>query len=171
VIDADKLAHRCLRQGSPVYKRIAAAFGPGILRNSGSIDRAKLACIVFNDKRSLLKLNRMCHPAVIREIKKKIASAKQDLVVLDAALLIEAGLGSIVDKLAVVRVTRARQLERIRRKYPAAKTSEMLKRIKCQLSQEKKVRLADFIIDNNGNIAKTRKQVHAIRRLLWRNWR
>lgn len=168
VIDADKIAHSLARPGSEIYKRIIDIFGRGILKDSGMIDRAKLARIVFGNKRLLKRLNKAVHPAVIRIIKKKIDSTTGKVIVLDAPLLMEAGLEGVADKLIVVTVTPKKQIERARRRTGLGRL-DILKRINAQIPLSRKVRLADFIIDNNGTVKETRKQVLQLRRLLWRS--
>ncbi len=168
IIDADKLAHGCITPGSPAYEKIIHSFGSGILKKKRIIDRKKLAGIVFNNINLLIRLNNIIHPQVIRIIKAKINSSKSRVIVLDAPLLIEAGLEKLVDKLVVVKINRDEQVKRIRNKMSLAK-SDILKRIKSQVPLSQKLRLADFIIDNNGTIQETRKQVEQIRRLLWKN--
>lgn len=168
IIDADKLAHGCIAPGSPAYEKIIHAFGNGILDKDGRIDRKKLSDIVFNDINLLIKLNSIIHPQVIRIIKAKINSSKSKVIVLDAPLLLEAGLKGLVDKLLVVKITRARQLKRIQNKTSLSK-QDILKRIKSQIPLPQKVRLADFVIDNSATLSETMKQVEQIRRLLWKN--
>jgi dephospho-CoA kinase len=91
VIDADKLAHDALKKSSGTYRKIKAAFGQYALDKSGNIDRKKLARAVFSDEKLLKKLNAIIHPGVIRAIKANIRnSQKNEVVVLDAPLLIEA---------------------------------------------------------------------------------
>ncbi len=187
IIDADKLAHRYISLESSAYKKIIDIFGKGILKKNRIIDRGKLARIAFNNKNLLLRLNNIIHPQVIRIIKSKIKLSRSKVVVLDAPLLLEAGLKKIVDKLIVVKITRVKQIKRIKnkprtffdgkvlRKYKKVrgKTSpskaDILKRIKYQIPLQRKIRLADFVIDNSGSIQKTKKQVERIRRLLWKN--
>jgi dephospho-CoA kinase len=149
VIDADRIAHQLLRPGTGIYRRIIRSFGQGVLA------RAKL----------LRKLNRMVHPAVIASIRKIIAKSKKTIFVLDAPLLIEAGLKKEVDILIVVKSARKEQIERLLKKGICNK-AQVLKRIKSQMALSKKMRLADFIIDNNGSIDTTRMQVKRIYRAL-----
>jgi len=167
LIDADKLAHDSFRIGSPVYKQVVAYFGEGILKSDKRIDRAKLAAIAFVNKTVLIKLNNIVHKAVIAEIKQLIKDSGKKLVILDAALLIEAGLRKMVDKLVVVKASRQQQILRSQRRLGLSKV-EVSQRMKYQISQGAKLRLADFIIDNSGLISKTRKQVFEIRRALAR---
>lgn len=168
IIDADKLAHSLLNPGTDTYRRIIASFGKGILKDNKRIDRRKLAGIIFDDKRLLKRLNRIVHPAVIRIIKGRIRGSRAKVIILDAPLLIEAGLRGMVDKLIVVRTSRDKQIKRIQKKTSLRK-SDILKRIGYQIPLREKARLADFIIDNSGTLTETRKQVKEIRRVLWKN--
>ncbi|MFA4889009.1 MAG: dephospho-CoA kinase [Candidatus Omnitrophota bacterium] len=168
VIDADKLAHRCLKPETKTYKKIIRLFGKSILKQNKTINRSKLAGVVFNNKKLLGALNNIIHPQVIREIKSKINSARKRIIVLDAPLLIEAGLKKIVDKLIVVTISRQKQVQRLKGRG-FLKKIDILKRAKLQMPLNKKVRLADFIIDNNGVFSETRKQASRIRRILWKS--
>ncbi|MFH1414159.1 MAG: dephospho-CoA kinase [Candidatus Omnitrophota bacterium] len=168
IIDADKIAHSVIKRGSRAYKRICLVFGNGILRKNKEIDRRRLAEVAFRNKKSIKELNSIVHPEVIRIIKRKIKAINSGIVVLDAPLLIEAGLKKLVDRLIVVKITKGVQIRRIQSKTHLSK-DKILKRIKYQISLSKKVGLADFIIDNSGSLVKTKKQVeNLIRRLLWK---
>lgn len=168
VIDADEIAHRIIQPGSQIYKKIISVFGENILKNNKAIDRDKLARIVFHNKNLLKKINRIMHPEIIRMIKQRIKISKSKLIILDAPLLIEAGLKNLVDKLIVVKADKRQQIERLIHKS-SLKKPEILKRIKAQIPLRYKVRLADFVIDNSGIIKDTKRQAEQIRRLLWRN--
>ncbi|MDD5409042.1 MAG: dephospho-CoA kinase [Candidatus Omnitrophica bacterium] len=167
IIDADRLAHKSFSTGSAVYKKIVASFGRGILKHDKRIDRAKLGKIVFADKAALARLNSIVHREVIAEIKRCIKDSKKKIIILDAALIIESGLRRMVDKLVVVTARRQQQILRSQKRLALSK-NEIARRIKYQISQNAKLRLADFIIDNSGQISKTRKQVSEIRRALAR---
>jgi dephospho-CoA kinase len=166
VIDADKIAHQVLGRRSRVYRRIIRAFGRGILGGSGNIDRKKLAEIVFSDSRSLQKLNAITHPEIIRLIKKKLSSVKRGVVVLDAPLLLEAGLRNSADLLVVVKASQNTQVRRLQKEQFSKK--DVLRRIKQQIPLKEKILTADFIIDNNGTLHETKKQVEELRRFLWK---
>jgi len=167
IIDADRIAHSLIKPQALVYKKIVHTFGRGILNQDKSINRHKLGRLVFNNKDLLKKINKITHPEIIRMIKGKIKAAPAGIIVLDAPLLIEKGLEKIVDKLIVVTISRDKQIERIRGKTGLGK-GDILKRIKAQVPLGRKVRLADFIIDNNGTRKETKEQVEEIRRLLWK---
>ncbi|MFA5096317.1 MAG: dephospho-CoA kinase [Candidatus Omnitrophota bacterium] len=161
VIDADRIAHGCISRGKRAYRRIVSVFGEGVLAKNREIDRVKLGKAVFGDKGLLKKLNRIVHPEVIRVIKKEVAAQKKGVIVLDAPLLLEAGLGKGMDKLVVVTIDRKRQVRRLLKKT-SLKKAEILKRIKSQIPLTAKARLADFIIDNNGTRKETENQVKNI---------
>lgn len=168
VIDADKLAHSLIKPQGKIYKRIVKTFGKSILKQNMTIDRQKLATIVFDNKNLLKRLNKIIHPETIRIIKKNIKSLKSEVIVLDVPLLIEAGLKKIVDKLIVVKTTQDKQIQRIQNRTSLS-TQDILKRIKSQIPLRLKRHLADFVIDNSGTIKETKKQTEKIRRLVWKN--
>jgi len=161
IIDADKIAHRIIKPGNRIYERIVKTFGKYILKDGRTIDRHKLSRIVFNNKNALKKLNSIMHPEIIRIIRRQIKTTRSRVVALDAPLLIEAGLENIVDRLIVVKVNRKKQIERLLDKTSLSRTS-ILKRIHRQVPLSKKVRLADFVIDNSGTLGETKRQVENI---------
>jgi dephospho-CoA kinase len=165
LIDADEIAHKIIRPGTIAWKKAIASFGRCILLPQGIIDRKKLGSIVFKDKSSLDKLCRIIHPIVIEEIEKKVNQIKIDtpdsLVVIDAPLLIEAGL---VDRIGVLIVVKANRETQIKRSINRTRLSrnQILQRIRMQMSLKDKEEKADYIIDNNGTLAQTKKRVKKI---------
>jgi dephospho-CoA kinase len=168
LIDADKLAHGLFSTGSNVYKKLKRYFGPKIFKKNNCLAREKLAKIVFADKTALVKLNRIVHPELIRRIKRCIRNTDKKIIILDAALIVEAGLTKLVDKLVVVTARRQQQILRSQKSLGLAKKQVIL-RMQSQISQKAKSHFADFIIDNSGQLSKTQKQVVKIRRLLWKS--
>ena len=168
LIDADKLARGLFSIGSCVYKKIRKYFGQKILKNNNGVDREKLAKIVFANQAALTKLNSIMHPELIWQIKRRIRRTKKRIIILDAALIIEAGLIKMVDKLVVVTAKRQQQILRSQKSLGLAKKQVIL-RMKSQISQKAKSRFADFIIDNSSQVSKTQKQVSKIRRQLWKS--
>jgi len=161
VIDADKLAHKHLLSQTRTYKRIVDSFGESIIGLRGQIDRRKLAKLVFHDKGMLSKLNSIIHPQVVRDIRLKAGESRKRLVILDAPLLLEAGLRRMVDDLIVVVVSKEELIRRLIKKT-GLRRAEILRRLRSQIPLRLKKRMADFIIDNNGTIQETRKQVKSI---------
>jgi dephospho-CoA kinase len=162
VIDADALAHSALKKGSGSCKRVIAAFGRAVLDAKGFISRNALAGIVFDNKKSLAKLNRIIHPEVIKKIRKRVRSAaNNEVLIIDAPLLCEAGLSSLVDILIVVSASGKNQIERCMKRF-AIKEEDVRKRIACQIPLKEKIRMADYVIHNDGARKETEKQVKKI---------
>ncbi len=168
VLDADRIAHAALKKGAIEHRMIVSAFGESILDESGNIDRKKMGGLVFNEKRALKKLEAIVHPGVIKHIKEAIKKARKiDVIVIDAPLLIEAGLERLVDKLVVVKASQKIQVARCIRKY-RTKKEECLKRINSQIPLNKKIKMADFVINNDGTRKGTKEQIMEIWRKVWR---
>ncbi|RKY32959.1 MAG: dephospho-CoA kinase [Candidatus Omnitrophota bacterium] len=161
VIDADQIAHGIIKPGKKIYLKLVETFGKKILGRNKNIDRKKLARAAFRNKNSLRKLNLIMHPEIIQAIKEGIKKSPRKAVVVDAPLLIEAGLRGLVDKIIVVRAERETQLKRLLGKRRLTK-KDIARRIKVQMPLEKKFCFADFIIDNSGSREKTRRQVAGI---------
>jgi dephospho-CoA kinase len=170
IIDADRIAHRCLQPGTSTYKQIRRQFGERVIAPDKQIDRQALAQVVFNSKSLLKKLDSIVHPPVIRAMKKEIRNKKDGVIVLDAPLLLEVGLAGLVDAMVVVRMRQPEQISRVENKT-GMQRADILKRIKSQIPLSVKLRLADFVIDNNGTLKDARKQVMLIWRSLWKNWK
>lgn len=158
IIDADRIARQLTRPKLKIYKKIIDTFGRDILKKDKTVDRNKLAHIVFENKNLLKRLNRILHPEIISIIEERIRSSRTKIIVLDAPLLIEAGMAGLVDKLVVVKITRKKQIKRIQGKASLSK-KEILERIKSQIPLQVKVALADFVIDNSGTVNNTEIQV------------
>jgi dephospho-CoA kinase len=159
VIDADHIARQVVLPGTPAWCKIRDHFGPGVLHPDGQLDRQALADIVFADKSKLALLNEITHPAIFARIADRLeAHHGQDVVVvLDAALLIEAGLAEGVDVVVVVHSPREIQVERLAAKGVGA--TDARNRIASQLEPEKRLARADIVIDNSGSLEDLRRQV------------
>ena len=157
-IDADQVAHRVIRQGEPAYDDIIAAFGAGILDDDGEIARAALGEIVFADPARLKQLEGITHLAIRRRIDQEIRDAAAPVVVVEAIKLLEGALKNAVDAVWVVDASPPTQRLRLitERGMPEP---EAERRIALQNSQAEKLRQADIIIRNDGNIEETRAQV------------
>jgi dephospho-CoA kinase len=162
VIDADHIARQVVMPGTPAWCKIRDHFGPGVLHPDGQLDRQALADIVFADKSKLALLNEITHPAIFARIADRLeAHHGQDVVVvLDAALLIEAGLAEGVDVVIVVHSPREIQVERLAAKGVGA--SDARNRIASQLEPEKRLASADIVIDNGGSLEDLSRQVDTL---------
>lgn len=162
VLDADRIAHRVIAPGKPAYKKIVSLFGATVIkRNSREIDRKKLGLVVFARPGLLAKLNSIVHPEAIRSLRAGVKKSKARAVVIDAPLLIEAGLTKIVDAVVVVSAGNKAQLARLIKKTGLSQKA-IAQRISRQLPLREKIRKADFVIDNNGVRSKTYQQVKAV---------
>ncbi|HEY6591636.1 MAG TPA: dephospho-CoA kinase [Actinomycetota bacterium] len=162
VIDADHIARQVVMPGTPAWCKIRDHFGPGVLHPDGQIDRQALADIVFADKTKLVLLNEITHPAIFARIADRLEEHHdQDVVVvLDAALLIEAGLSDGVDVVIVVHSPQEIQLERLAAKGMGERDAS--DRIAAQLAPEKRLARADIVIDNSGSLEKLGRRVDEV---------
>ena len=158
-----------IKKGTKAYKNIVATFGGDILDKKRNIDRRRLGEIVFKDKEALKFLNSIVHPEVIRIIKERIAARgkKGGVIVIDAPLFFEANLEGLADRLVVVKASRENQIKRCSKKFCIDK-KDVLNRSKSQIPLMRKVGMADFVVDNDGTKAETRKQVQKIWGKVWR---
>jgi dephospho-CoA kinase len=165
-IDADKVAHQVMRQGTRAWAEIAETFGPKILGEDGEIDRRALGRLVFREPKALETLEDIVHPAVIAKVDCQIsrlaAEAEEGIpvVVVEAVKLVEAGMHTDYDALWVVtcppEVQKARLLKR-----DNLDEEEIEMRLAAQPPQAHKLALADVVIDNGGSLAQTANQVRA----------
>lgn len=169
IIDADILAREIVEPLKPAWKDVVKNFGKGILNKDNSINRKKLAEIVFNNKKKREMLNAIVHPRVLKrakEIEREIAKKDPEAVIIfDAALLIESGAYKKMDKNIVVYADEDVQIKRLMKRDGLTK-DEAIKRIKAQMPLRQKVRFADYIIDGNKILNMVKKQIKtALKRL------
>jgi dephospho-CoA kinase len=162
VIDADIEARKAVEIGETAYVQIVTYFGEEILNDNRTINRAKLGEIIFNDIQKRQKLNEIVHPEVRRRMndKKEAAILRGDkVVVLDIPLLFESGLAHMVELVLLVYVEEEVQLHRLMSRNQLTR-EEALARIRSQMPITEKVQLADKVINNNGTIEQTQKQLN-----------
>jgi len=164
VIEADPVAHQLLEPRQPAYAEVVREFGREMLDPEGHIDRKKLGAIVFADSEKLTRLNRIVHPRVIEVVEGRIAELARGngpaVVVVEAALLIEAGYHERLDRLVVAWCRPEQQLERLLQR--GLTHEQALRRIAAQMPLEQKRRLANDEIDCSGSLAETRRQVERL---------
>jgi dephospho-CoA kinase len=168
VVRADEIAHELMRPGQPVYYEVVRQFGPGIVAVDSSIDRKKLADAAFGSGR-IEELNRIVHPAVIARqnawMTEMAASHPDAITVVEAALILEAGVDKRFDKLVVVTCGLPQKIERFARRHSldlAAAEREVTRRMAAQLPDEDKVKAADYVIDNSGPLEELAAKVDAV---------
>jgi len=177
LVQADRLAHELMDPGEPVYNQVVRHFGREILNPDGSINRPKLAELAFGapdlpeDQRGsrVAELNSIVHPAVIRSQEEWMqavgAQDRNAVAIVEAALILEAGMGKRFDRLIVVTCAPEQRAARFaaRQKMDLESANkEVQRRMAVQLSDEKKVKAADYVIDNSGSLATTHEQVTEI---------
>ncbi|OGP12843.1 MAG: dephospho-CoA kinase [Deltaproteobacteria bacterium GWA2_54_12] len=164
IIDADKIAREIVEPGKPAYNDIVNEFGHGMLQPDGTLDRKALGRAVFSDPAALEKLNNITHPRIrerIREEAARLSAESDGLIVLDVALLIEMGVRYEVEKIIVVYSDAAQQLERLMKRDNMTR-DEALKRLSCQMDIKEKLKYADYLIDNSGQLDETIEQTRAL---------
>lgn len=154
VVDADVVAHDIMKKGSPTLNELAQALGDWVIDDAGNMDRQAVREHVFANDDSLLKLEAITHPAIRQQIKKQLTESQSKYVILSAPLLLESaagGLASLCDRVLVVDVSEAIQLDRA-----SARDTQSMDKIKAimnnQLSRKARLEHADDIIDNSGSL-------------------
>jgi dephospho-CoA kinase len=167
VIDADELARKVVEPGKKAWQDIVGYFGQEVLNENKTINRQKLADIVFNNPEKLQKLNSFVHPEVLKEDQRLTEARKQfdpdGLIVKDIPLLLEANREIamlLVEKIIVVYASPEIQLKRLTTR--GVKEADARNRIKAQKPVTEKMKLADFVINNDGTLEETRQQVQKI---------
>jgi dephospho-CoA kinase len=161
VIDADVEARLAVEKGEPAYQKIIAEFGDDILLDTEEIDRVKLGSIIFHDAEKRQLLNGIVHPEVRNRMNNQVEAAKvrgEQVMVLDIPLLFESKLTHMVEKTILVYVDRDIQLNRLMERNDLS-LEDAEARISSQMPLSDKVALADAVINNNGSISETKKQV------------
>jgi dephospho-CoA kinase len=163
-IDADALVADLYRPGAAGHDALLRTYGEGIVRPDREIDRAKLAAVAFTSAEEAQKLNRLIHPIVLDEADRRIAAIEREhdqaIVIVEATLLIESGAVPRYDKLVVVDVDREAQIARAVGR--GMSRQEVERRIANQMPREERLRYADYVIDNNGDLAMAEKQTREV---------
>jgi dephospho-CoA kinase len=169
-IDADEIAHELMRPGESVYDEVVRKFGNEVLNPDKSVNRARLAELAFDKRRPrIYELNSIVHPGVIQKYEQWMESFRSRepdaIVMLEAALLLEAGLRKRFDRIIVVTCKPQQRIERWASRHKLdteAAREEVTRRMMAQAPEEAKIQAADYVIDNGGTVEHTRKQVQAI---------
>ena len=165
LIDFDELAHAVEEPDGPVWKEIVRHFGEEILHEDRTIDRRKLGCIVFTDREKLDLLNRLVHPAVFEEWRRRIETIRKAqpnaIVLSDIPLLLEAGMKPMVDLVLLVYLPPEEQIGRLMARN-GYNREDAEKRIASQMPIGEKQRFADIVIRNDGTPEMTKKAVNEV---------
>lgn len=162
LVDADRIAREVVLPGTELLEQVANRFGQAILNPDGSLNRKKLGEIVFADDAARKDLEGLLHPQIRLRMKQRMQEAEDTdpgrLVVVDVPLLYESGLQQMFEQVMVVYVPRPKQLERLmaRDGITAAQAEQ---RLNAQMDIEKKRELADIVINNEGSLTDTIRQI------------
>jgi dephospho-CoA kinase len=171
VLNADKMAHVLIAPGAPAHDDVVRKFGTHILAPDGSVDRARLAAVVFADADKLASLNAIVHPRVLRELDRELERLArvdpQGVAVVEAALLIESGYHRNLDRIILVTCTREQQLERLTNPaFGRAMSREQAEqRIAAQMPVEEKRKQAAGKLDEidcSCSLDSTRKEIQML---------
>ena len=169
VIDSDRITRQLFEPGGSINKAVAEAFGPQVVASDGSIDRKVLSEIVFKNSELRQKLNSLVHPAINQRQAEFLSQASvgdsHAIGIVEAALIVEAGTYKNYDKVIVVTCSPEAQRKRLRERSGLT-SAQIESRIASQMPLEEKVKFADFVIDNSGDIGWTRQQVDKVYRQL-----
>lgn len=162
IIDADAIVRELQEPGQPLLGELSSEFGDSIIKEDGSLDRVALAGIAFSDKDRLAALNKIVHPAVGREMNRRLEEqrATDNVVVLDIPLLAEnprKGLCGVIVVDVPVDVAVSRLVE-----FRGFKEDDARARVANQTSRDKRVAIADRIVDNSGDMNALRSQVDEV---------
>jgi dephospho-CoA kinase len=160
-IDSDKLGHELLDNSNKIYKELVDMFGQSIVGEDNKIDRKKLADIAFRDKAAQLQLNRIMHATIDEEVRRRIEQSRKHgdrVVVIEAALLIEANMNLTMDLIWVTTAPRDVILNRLKSQKGLSE-DEILARFDKQMPQEEKMTYADAVIDTDCSLEELKEKV------------
>jgi dephospho-CoA kinase len=161
VESADRVARELLNPGRKAWREVVAHFGPAVLNPDRSVNRRKLALIIFADEAERRFLNSIVHPLVMAEKKRTVRRlarfGRPKIYVSEAALTVEAGFAGFFNRLIVTDCPRAVQVKRLMERDGISRR-EALRRVRAQAPAAARRRLADFIIDTSGSVEDTVRQ-------------
>lgn len=165
VIRADDLGHAVLVPGAEAWGPVVAAFGNGILKENGEIDRRKLGELVFNNPERLAVLNAIMHPPIFRRQEKFVAAAQaadpNGIAIVEAAIVFETGSHGRYQKVIVASCPQERQIERAIKRDRLTR-EQVMARLARQMPLHEKAGRADYVIDTSGTKEETLRQTDKV---------
>lgn len=163
MVDADVLSREVVSPGSPALNAIRKRFGPDAVRRDGTMDRVRVAQIVFKDKRARLDLEAIIHPAVVKAVNAFFDELpkRTPFAVADIPLLFETGREKDFNAVIVVACPREMQLQRVMERNKLSR-EDAERRVNAQLPIEKKIDKATYVIKTDGTFEQTDAQVAAV---------
>jgi dephospho-CoA kinase len=161
IIDFDLLAREIVQPKGEVWMKIVGSFGEGILNSDFTINRGKLASLIFNNTQARKRLEEITHPPIIQLAKERLG--EEGVIIMDVPLLIETSLHQMVDRVVLVIADEKTIIDRLRDDFGV---DEIRRRISAQLPPSIKREYAHYVIDNNGTKLETKRQVECVWREL-----
>ena len=164
VINADQVGHGAYTPNSEIWRQVVDAFGRDILQPDGEIDRNKLGAIVFSDPQQRARLNSITHPGIARTVNERIEGLRAEgvpVVVVEAALLLEAGWDSLVDEVWATDSPADTVIQRIQSRNGLS-VPEIRKRIDSQMPPAERLARATVVVDNAGEVAALERTVSSL---------
>ena len=164
VIDADVVGHEAYRKGTEGHSAVIDRFGPGVVGADGEIDRAALGRLVFGDPKALARLNSLVHPRIREAVRERLSALRGvgvGAVVLEAAVLLEAGWEDMVDEVWVVEAPWEAVVSRLAPRFGGDERAIAV-RAGAQMPQEDRRRAADVTIMNDGSMDRLRRRVERV---------
>ena len=161
ILDTDKVGHEAFKPGTEAWREVVATFGQEILTTSNEINRKKLAKLVFGQPESLARLNQIMHPRMYNMVKTQLEEYRRQMViivVLETPLLLEAGWTPLVDEVWVTVASESTVIRRLKERTGFS-ASESLARIRTQLPAGERIKRADVVINNDGNLDELKAKV------------
>ena len=161
LIDADVVGHEAYRPHAEAWRRVVEAFGEGILGPDKEIDRRSLGAIVFSDPEQLARLNGIMHPLMAGMVQERIDTYREEgagVVVVEAALLFEAGWNSLVQEVWVTDSPVDVVVQRLAQRNGMSE-DDARRRVSSQMSRDERLERADFVIDNSGDVEGMQKVI------------
>ena len=161
LINADQIGHQAYTPHSEIWQEVVKAFGEEILQPSGEIDRKKLGSIVFAGPDQLTRLNQIMHPRMARMVAQQIEELGEqgaDVVVVEAALLFEAGWDSLVSEVWSTESPEDQVIERLQSRSGLSQ-EEAKKRIDSQMSAAERKSRSQVVVDNSGDLVELERVV------------
>ncbi len=161
IIDADLLGHEVYRPHTQAWREVVEAFGEDVLTHDGEVDRKRLGAIVFNDAVALKRLDSITHPRIFKMVLERIERLRDQgtkAVVVEAALLLEAGWSSLATEIWVTTVPEEEAIDRVRHRSGTDPKATRA-RIRSQMPQHERITRADVVVDNGGSLDDLREQV------------
>ncbi len=162
VLSADLTGHEVYQPGRPAWQEIVDAFGREIVAADGAIDRKKLGAVVFSDPKQLARLNAITHPRIKELMREELDDLRRQgasVVVVEAALLFDAGWDDLADEVWVTVIPAAVAAQRVSERSGLA-VDEVLRRIAAQMTNEQRIARSQVVIDTDCDLAGTERQVN-----------